>query len=352
LANYYLLLTAHSTGRYDRFFCNDFLRECLTLIFKSVDLYEQGYFDCAFYFLRQSEELLNAMVLLCEDNNKINEWQAKKRFPMTKEIIDKLLKISDNYKQIENKISNFFLSLKATREKANKIIHKQGYDNFYIGRILFGGDRKSERNFFSCYFKQTIALLLIMYIVVDPLCLALIDDGIMAKIHFDPITDALDEELISKCLGSDNLKLIKECDFYKNFRNNFENNEKMNDYTFMVVREHHFSMENLDEIEKQKHLLNLPEKQMLAILQKEIKICVFIGFEGLMQYFTSIKGKNAKCGWSSAEYRPYFISIHKYNMSYENVYLSRVKLADDEYLLEHDEVLTQKEINFIESVCI
>ena len=48
-----------TTGNINELFCNNFLAESVELLKHAFYLYEDGYFDCAFYSVRQSIENIN-----------------------------------------------------------------------------------------------------------------------------------------------------------------------------------------------------------------------------------------------------------------------------------------------------
>lgn len=63
-----LLMYLHNmmliTGRGDVMFCNAFLQEAIQLLANAIFLYEDGYFDCAFYSVRQASEVFDTMLYL------------------------------------------------------------------------------------------------------------------------------------------------------------------------------------------------------------------------------------------------------------------------------------------------
>ena len=87
------------TGRMDIMYCNAFLTEATQLLINSIFLYEDGYFDCAFYSVRQASEVFNAMLFLSnEDSSELEKWNAKERFPMDSNVRNKLEQKVDAYK--------------------------------------------------------------------------------------------------------------------------------------------------------------------------------------------------------------------------------------------------------------
>ena len=51
-----------------------FFAEATQLLINSIFLYEEGYFDCAFYSVRQASEVFNAMLYLSEDKDEWKKW--------------------------------------------------------------------------------------------------------------------------------------------------------------------------------------------------------------------------------------------------------------------------------------
>lgn len=63
------------TGRVDIMYCNAFLTEATQLLINSIFLYEDGYFDCAFYSVRQASEQNLSMFMreLKKKHQKVND---------------------------------------------------------------------------------------------------------------------------------------------------------------------------------------------------------------------------------------------------------------------------------------
>ena len=133
-----LLLYLHSmmliTGRSDIMYCNCFLAEATQLLINSIFLYEEGYFDCAFYFVRQASEVFNAMLYLSEDKDKLKKWSTKEKFPMDSKIRKKLEDMVWGYREIKTILCDYFKHHRELINRCHKIIHKQGFDTFYVTR--------------------------------------------------------------------------------------------------------------------------------------------------------------------------------------------------------------------------
>lgn len=69
-------------------FSNIFLTERTELLKKAVVLFEEGFFDCAFYLLRSATEITLTLTYLAElpsqeREEKLSDWMNIRHFPMT-----------------------------------------------------------------------------------------------------------------------------------------------------------------------------------------------------------------------------------------------------------------------------
>src|SRR5690606_27035818 len=119
-------------SRKDVFITNTFFMESVQLITNSISLFEKGYFDSAYYSLRQSLETALTMVYLSdlEEDKREKEllkWKEKSRFPMYKAMSDLLEKQMAIFSDVKEKMADFFDELEQTKRKLNKYVHKQGF---------------------------------------------------------------------------------------------------------------------------------------------------------------------------------------------------------------------------------
>ena len=82
-----LLNIEHSwSGRMDTNVCNTFIMEAEQQLVNAIELFEMGYFDCAYYSLRSAVDVSTTMVFLSdmpyEERGKyLNAWKDTKDFP-------------------------------------------------------------------------------------------------------------------------------------------------------------------------------------------------------------------------------------------------------------------------------
>lgn len=204
-----------TTGNIKEMFCNMFFSESVELIKHAFFLYEDGYFDCAFYSLRQSIENMNNMLLSAVDAEKFEIWKEKGRFPTDKAVKDLLSRHNDAYNEIKTAIPEFFEEYNELLKKSNKYIHKQGFDTFYVNNNAPDKGNKDERtNLFLSFLKYAIGMMLIMNIALDPLSLALSDFEVDSHIPFAPMTEPIPINVFEKYLSLDIIEKIKTTEHY------------------------------------------------------------------------------------------------------------------------------------------
>ena len=238
--------------------------------------------------------------------------------------------------------------------KSHKIIHKQGFDTFYKVRVLNYDERtfnkKEEINFFIKLLKYSICRLYIIFVILDPIGLVLADETIDRKLNFDPLTSAINLEFIKKNCPHDIIGLLHQTDFYTNLISSFSDKEEMNDDVYNVVREHYFNLETLDNIEKQKHLLSICEQFIFYVLKSGLKVSNFhIGGIDILPYWTSEPSNYNRSSFDMNEFDKY-ISSGAFNNAYNNVFISRVKVFNELFFLEHNEKFSKIQIELLQAI--
>lgn len=335
-----------TTGNLNEMFCNMFFSESVELLKHAFFLYEDGYFDCAFYSLRQSIENMNNMLLSAVDTDKYELWKEKGRFPTDKAVKDLLSRQNDAYNEIKTVIPEFFEQYDELLKKVNKYIHKQGFDTFYVSNNISNFTDQEERtNLFLSFLKYAIGMMLIMNIALDPLSLALSDYEVDSHIPFDPMTEPIPIGIFEKYLSLDIIEKIKTTDHYTALKEYFLNMEELNEATYAVLRYNHFNVEQLDEIEKQITQLNLSQTLMFCILKSDIKATHFYWDYGILGYSTSYKPKVHIREYRSNQFDDYLQGDIKCNCDWQGMYISVFRAFDSYLIVQHDEPLTETEVS-------
>ncbi len=341
------------TGIMQNLFCNGFMMESVELIKHALFLYEDGYFDCAFYSLRQSVELMNSMLLLSDDEDQLKKWSAKARFPVDKTVKDSLARNNAAYSEIRAKIPEFFTNYDELLRSANKYIHKQGFDTFYVyyGWVWTNKDVEKERTaLFVNLMKYAIGMVLIMDIALDPLALALSDPEVDSHIPFDAMTEPIPVHMFQEFLSIELLNKIKETEHYQAVRRYFLSQEELNEATYRVRRFQYFDVSLLDDIEKQSKFLDVYEVLMLRILQAGIHAYFFYIFHCFIRYLTSYASTKQLTGYSSNQFDKYISEKDTLNIPWNGMFISIFCVLDDHFVIQHNNELNDVEITMVSSL--
>ncbi len=349
----YLYYIVVYTGQCNIMFCNSFIQEAIQLLKNSLILYKKGFFDCAFYSIRQSSEVMDSMLYLAKSpSEKVYDWKSKNYFPVDSKIRQQLEKISNDYKEIKSLLPDFFRHHEELIIKIHKIIHKQGFDTFYqlrtpINRKITNYSQEDEIALFLETLKYTIGKLLILIVILDPMCLALADENVNGKINMNLMTEPIDTTFFENILGlSDIVSKIKSSNYYKDFVSYFEEKEEMLPATYSVIREQFWNIEKLNEIESQFHMLSTDEKFMFNILKRGIKASLFYYAGGLGWYYTSNMSNLKEFSVNTIDFQNYTKSREAFNQKRKNVYISVIKQSKDDFLfIEHNMPFNKDEIN-------
>lgn len=340
-----------TTGIFQNMFCNGFMTESVELIKHAFFLYEDGYFDCAFYSLRQSVEIMNSMLLLSDDENRLKEWKAKAWFPMDKKVKSLLEKNNAAYSEIREKIPEFFTHYDELLKKANKYIHKQGFDSFYAyyGRANTKAQEKRTALFVELM-KHAIGMILIMDIALDPLSLALSDPEVDSHIPFDAMTEPIPVHMLEEFLSPDLLNRIKETDHYQKVKHYFLEKEELSEATYGVVRCQYFDTSSLADIEKQENLLSVYERLILHILQAGIPATHFYMDYSTLGYATSIIPTKQISHYSSHQFDQFIGAEDMFNILWNEMYISVVKYLDTHMVIQLNRELSNTELEIIKTL--
>lgn len=349
----YLYYIVVYTGQCNIMFCNSFIQEAIQLLKNSLILYKKGFFDCAFYSIRQSSEVMDNMLYLAKSpSEKVYDWKSKNYFPVDSKVRQQLEKISNDYKEIKSLLPDFFRHHEELIIKIHKIIHKQGFDTFYqlrtpINRKITNYSQEDEIALFLETLKYTIGKLLILIVILDPMCLALADENVNGKINMNLMTEPIDTTFFENILGlSDIVSKIKSSNYYKDFVSYFEEKEEMLPATYSVIREQFWNIEKLNEIESQFHMLSTDEKFMFNILKRGIKASLFYYAGGLGWYYTSNMSNLKEFSVNTIDFQNYTKSREAFNQKRKNVYISVIKQSKDDFLfIEHNMPFNKDEIN-------
>lgn len=346
------------TGRIGVSFANTFIQESTYLLINAISLFENGYFDCAYYSLRQSLEVSTTMNYLSElspevRNKKLDEWKTQKEFPMNGKMINFLKKNEDVYFDMFNNMEEYFDMLKTTKNKLNKFVHKQGYQYFYISRNHPLSKKDTETNYlkeFLEYLKICIGAVAVFRLVIDPMPILLMDKEIYLRTE-DLLTMPFNNDFIEEYIGSNHIDNYMKTKVYKEHHHDIMKLEKQSEYINWIKKDNFIDKNKTKEILEQKHLLNKYEYIIVYICDVIKKIAKIYTIGGLNMYFTDLKTIRRKYEWSTKFYTDLSQKEFPINYPFDEAYLSYFNFGEDlDIYLEHNEVLTKIEIDMIQSI--
>ena len=350
-----LLNIEHSwSGRMDTNIGNTFIMESVQLLINSIELFEKGYFDCAYFALRSAVDISTTMVFLCDieeesRENYLNDWKQVEDFPLRYQMIKKLSKDGSIFIDMTTNMPNFFKQAEEISQKLNKYVHKQGLNNFYISRNHPIFQVKSQETFISnfLYFlKNVICIVAIMRLAIDPFPVLLMDEEILYRC-FDSMTEPYTEEFIQEYIGWEYIEDYKKTNFYSTVRDSFENEEKKNETVFAIVKYQYIDTTKKEKIIEQFHLLTEHDATATLIALSCNKVVKVYALNGLLMFFTEKNTNRRKYSWNGADFIEFQSSEQKYNQQYDEVYISVFSFNNETYWVEHNEILTTIDIQNI-----
>ncbi len=351
-----LMNIEHSwTGRMDVQIANTFIMESVQLICNAIVLFEQGYFDCAYYSLRQSIEVSTTIIYLSDipeelREEKLKAWKRTKDFPMQGQMLNYLKEKGYIFSDLKEKLSDYFSQLSKHSKQLNKIVHKQGLKYFYLSRNHPMNKKEELTNFYLSEFKTYIEICIgsvaIMRLAIDPYPILLMDPEIYHR-SFDSMTDAYTEEFVEKYIGNQVLSKYKKTDFYISYYEQHMQEEKKHPCVSDVVKLKYIDKEQMDLIISQIHLVSSPDRCAVMLTSWCEKIAKTYCYGGWMPYYTNTKTNRKATSWSGMDFKAFSENDKKYNQLYDEAFISVFNIQGEDFFIEHNEILTESEIKKI-----
>jgi hypothetical protein len=341
------------SGRLDMFGLHTFFSEASMLIRNALRLYEEGFFDSAFYSVRSALELSRIVTYFSDiDNPQESEifksWASGSKFPFDREIKREIEKSSSVYQELHEVMGDFF-GLQAERLRAaQKYIHKQGFKAFYARggtnaeREKLRQDRMNRD--FESFVKNSIVEIALLRLCIDPFPLLLNDPDIMYKVHFESMTEPFSDDMIEKILGNEIVSLYRSTEFYKSHVAYFESNVALSEEAHELLNNQYYNRSSWHIIKQQLQLLSAHDQAAVRIFNSSSAISKIYIFRGLVFYFSDVKSNRTKFGFSSTDFDQIKVAEVKINTDYDGAYLSYISGGDEDYWLEHNALLNPDEI--------
>lgn len=350
-----LINTEHSwSGRMDTNICNTFIMEAEQQLVNAIEMFELGYFDCAYYSLRSAVDISTTMVFLSdmpdEDREKyLSAWKATEDFPMQGQMIKQLSRQGNVFADMVSKMPDFFASAKALSAELNKYVHKQGLQHFYISRNHPINQQKPLVGFiksFEAYLQRCIGVVAVMRLAIDPFPILLMDEEILYRC-FDSMTEPYSEEFVEKYIGETIISQYKDTDIYIGTYDSFMNDEKKKESVFNVMKYQYIDSKKMDEIFSQLHLLSKADIICVLMVAASEKVVKVYCYNGLAMYFTDRNTNRTVMSWSGADFKTFAEAEERINQPYDEAYISTFTFDGEHFHIEHNEKLDVDEVGTI-----
>lgn len=347
-------LTMSSNGIIDAQIANMTLNESCMMLINAVKVFQLGFFDCAFYSLRQTIELSLSGIYLSSDKNKIKSWNNWEKGFEKAAMIQELKKEDPDYKNIKEELSFYFNELRETQLEIDKYVHKQGFTTFYTyhGRTADYHTkhiRKLQCDF-ERYLKECIGAVAIYRLVIDPLPLLLMDEDIEMRTP-DFITEPFGARFIENYIPEDVVKAYKQTEIYKGYYDDLSKREKQNDAVYALIHWSSINREKLEDYSNQAHLLSFHDKLALIITILSPKVTNCYLMNGCLWYHTENESQRGRLSitFGNDYFQQFFHDDSNYNLPFENVFISKCLAFGETHYFEHNTPLVQQEIALIEN---
>lgn len=350
-----LINIEHSwSGRMDTNICNTFIMEAEQQLVNAIEMFELGYFDCAYYSLRSAVDISTTMVFLSdmpdEDREKyLSAWKATEDFPMQGQMIKQLSRQGNVFADMVSKMPDFFASAKALSAELNKYVHKQGLQHFYISRNYPINQQKPLDGFiksFEAYLQRCIGVVAVMRLAIDPFPILLMDEEILYRC-FDSMTEPYSEEFVEKYIGETIISQYKDTDIYIGTYDSFMNDEKKKESVFNVMKHQYIDSKKMDEIFSQLHLLSKADIICVLMVAASEKVVKVYCYNGLAMYFTDRNTNRTVMSWSGADFKTFAEAEELINQPYDEAYISTFTFDGEHFHIEHNEKLDVDEVGTI-----
>lgn len=272
---------------------NQFLLESCQLLASSLDLIHQGYFDAAFYSVRQAGEVILIGTLFSnleesERKAKYEKWVSLDRFPSFSEL-SKLLRSKDiEYRDLLEQMPEIDELINKLNKRANKYIHKQGHESFYAKSYdVVPESAKHIREDFTDYFKTTVKVCAIFRLAVDPFPILLSDPECEYRFP-DCMTLEFGQSFIDNCLGRDFVEHYIKTDYYRNCVNAIKSTfPQLKEATYNVSNLHYIDLPNIEDILDELDKLTLYEATAVLFTALFSEKVIAIHITGMLDAFSN-----------------------------------------------------------------
>jgi len=347
------MIIMSDTGIVDAQVANVTLRESCMMLINAIKVFRLGFFDCAFYSLRQTIELSIGGLFLYSNKDKIKEWNEGKD-GFEKGRMTQLLKKEDaTFRDVREKLDFYFETLRNTERLIDKYVHKQGANTFYTFQSpnvkYYQNHKKKLVDDFERFIKECIGAVAIYRLMIDPLPLLLTDEDIEMRTP-DLITEPFSLGFINRYISDDVVDAYKNTELYKGYYDYFSSQEKQNDAIYNLIHYQIIDRKSFDKYIEQNHLISFHDRLAVLLTFSSAKISNCYIMDGWLWYSTdvqSLRSKDSSIALGKMVFEKRFLSSDNFNQPCENIFISKVNAFGETHYIEHNAPLSEQEIEVI-----
>lgn len=331
-----------------------FINEACQLLANSVKLFELGYFDCAFYSVRQAIELSLSGLYLFSNPDKIKGWKNLEKGFELRTIVPELKLGKEEFAEIKELFSDFFERVEKEKKLMNKYVHKQGYRSLYFHYNSFNAHGKPERitaltKDYETILHDTITAVALYRLVIDPYPILMLDEDIVSRMP-DLMAESFSRSFVEKYISEEFVDRYKESKLYKGFYDYFISLPAQNEAVYALIHWQLYERKDYDRIKEQHELLSLQDLEAVDLFMSSEKIGAVI-LDGCIDYHCETRLKDCSRTVGDAYYAKVFEGKEDFNVANKGDYISRVLLNDSMTYLKHNAVLDEDEMSRIVELC-
>ena len=330
-----------------------FIKEACQLLANSVKLFELGFFDCAFYSIRQAIEVSLNGLYLFSNPGKIKGWKNLEKGFELRTIVPELKVGKEEFSEVKELFDDFFERLDKEKKLINKYVHKQGYKSLYYYYNSLNAHGHPERitkltNDYETVLHDTISAVALYRLVIDPFPILMLDDDLVTRMP-DLLADSFSKDFLEKYIPEGFVARYKESRIYKEYYNYFKAQPAQNEAVFALIHWQLFERKNYNLIKEQSELLSLHDMEAVDLFMLSPKIGSII-IDGCFNYSSETKLKDTSLVIGDTYYSELF-NKEDYNVAYKGDYISRFLINDSMTYLKHSAPLLKEEIMQIICLC-
>ena len=331
-----------------------FVNESCQLLANSVKLFELGYFDCAFYSIRQAIETSLTGLYLFNNPEKMRGWKNLERGFELRNIVPELKVGKEEFLEVKKLFGDFFEELDKKKGQMNKYVHKQGYKSLYYYYNSIYAHGKSERitsltKDFETILHDTITAVTLYRLVIDPFPILMLDDDIVYRMP-DLMAESFPDYFIQKYISDEFVERYKRSKIYQGFYNFFKAKPVQNEAVHTLIHWQIFERKDIELIKEQQDLLSLLDSEAVDLIMSSLKIGEVI-IDGGIVYTSETKLRDTSMVLGDVYYSKIFEGQQDYNIAHNGDYISRFALNDGITYLKHIAPLEDEEIARIVGLC-